>query len=218
MSTDELVANVILKATGELSTASFGDDDYSKVLQLANLNIDKWAKEDNWTSLYDSVEIGTVTATDTFDLDDTIRVVSGDPDDPVEILTTGGQKVYFQTVAPSDLKKYSSGNYCARVGQSIKFNRVFKSTDIEYGGTIIVPAYLYAEHLTTANSTVPVDDPSWLVAMTAADWVQLDATLAQNRPDFIAEANDLMTSMQRHNRPQVRTLTLSPLPFDMRSW
>lgn len=219
MSTDDFVAATLLKATGELSTASFGDDDYSKVVQLGNINIDKWAKEDNWNSLYDpAVPLGTISATGTYDLDDSIRTLSDDADDYVQITCTDGTVVNYQTIAASDLKKYTSGNYCARVGRTLRFNKTFATTDREYGGSLTVPAYLYADHLVRARDTVPVDDPNWLVAMTAADWVQSDVTLMQNRQDFIAEANDLMVSMQKDNRPQIDTVTMRPLGQDLRSW
>lgn len=218
MTTDQLVAASILRATGEISTAAFGDDDYSKVVQLANLKIDAWAKETNWNSLYDpGVNCGTISANDTFDLDDTIRMVSTEPGDFVQIITTDGRTINYQTVPANELKRYSSGNYCARVGATLRFNKVFSASDAEFGGTLKVPAYLYAEHLAKANDEVPVDDPNWLVAMTAADLVQNDNTLAQNRDDFIAEANDLMTAMKRTNSAQVSTVN-TPAIVSVRSW
>lgn len=218
MTTDTLVANTILKATGELSTATFGDDDYSKVVQLANINIDAWAKETDWNSLYDpGVNCGTISATDTFDLDDSIRVVSTEPGDYVQIVKTDGNVVNFQTVPANELKRYNSGNYCSKVGQTLRFNKAFTSDSPEYGGTLKVPALLYADHLAKANDTVPVDDPNWLVAMTAAGWTQTDLTLAQNRDDFIAEAADLMTGMKQANSAQVNTVGTPPI-VDVRSW
>jgi hypothetical protein len=218
LTTNELVAATILKATGELSTAVYGDDDYSKVLQLSNINIDKWAKETDWNSLYDpSVDCGTISATDTFDLDSSIRVVSAEPGDYIQIVRTDGNTTNYQTVAANELKTYSSGNYCARIGSTLVFNNAFTATSPEFGGTLNVPAYLYADHLVRATDTVPVDDPNWLVAITAADWTQTDLTLAQNRNDFLAEANDLMTSMKRHNNAQVNTIGM-PQIVNNRSW
>jgi hypothetical protein len=218
LTTDEFVAATILKATGELSTVSFGDSDYRKCVQLGNINIDKWAKETDWNSLYDpGFDCGSITATDTFDLDDTIRAISSEPGDYVQIVKTDGNVVNYQTVPANELKRYSSGNYCARVSETLVFNKAFTSDDAEYGGTLKVPAYLYAEHLVGKNDDVPVDDPNWLVAMTAADWTQTDLTLAQNRNDFLAEANDLMVAMQRNNSAQVSTINTPPI-VDVRSW
>lgn len=218
MSTDEFVAAVILRASGELSTAIYGDDDYKKVVQLANPKIDAWAKEDGWNSLYDpAVDCGNITATDTFDLDDSIRVVSDTSGDYVQILKSDGSKTNYQTVTPDELKKYSSGNYCARVGQTLIFNQPFTPDSPEYGGSLKVPGYLFANHLVKANDTVPVDDPNWLVAATAADWVQTDYTLSQNREDFLAEANDLMVAMKRANSAQIKTIGMPPI-VQTRSW
>lgn len=219
MSTDDLVSAVILKATGDLSTASFGDDDYKKVVQRANIHIDSWAKEDEWNSLYDSaVDIGTITATDTYDLDSSIRVISTHPDDYIQIITTDGRTINYETVQASDLKRYNTGKYCARIGSTLKFNKVFDTTDPEYGGSIKVPAFLYANHLSKAKDTIPVDDPNWLVAMGAADWVQLDVTLSQYRSDFLAEATDLLAAMKKANAAQVDTLTLKQVTPDLRNW
>lgn len=219
MSTDELVANTILVATGELSTAVFGDDDYKKVVQLANMRIDAWQKEDDWTSLYDpGVDCGTITATDTFDLDDSIRVISNDPADRVQIVKTDGKIVSYETVAPDELKYYPSGNFCAKVGTTLVFNNAFTSDSPEYGGTLKVPAFLYADHLVKANDTVPVDDPNWLVQITAADWSMSDLTLAQNTPQLVAQANDLMTSMQKANQPQHSEVPMSNFLSGLRRW
>lgn len=219
MTTDELVSNVLLRATGELSTASFGDDDYSKVVQLANMNIDKWAKETDWDSLYDpGINCGSISTNDSYDLDSSIRVISSRQDDYVQIIRSDGQVLNYQTVPPSELKRYSSGNYCARIGSTLRFNKSFESDDPAVGGVLTVPAYLYVSHLKKANDKVPVDDPNWLVAMTAADWVQSDITLAQNYPGLIAEANDIMVSMKKHNGAQVETVPMHPVTPSLRNW
>lgn len=218
MTANEFVAATILRATGELYGGTWGDDDSLKVIALGNINIDSWAKETAWNSLYDpGVNCGTISATDTFDLDDSIRVVSTEPGDYVQIVKTDGNVVNYQTVPANELKRYNSGNYCAKVGQTLRFNKGFTSDSPEYGGTLNVPALLYADHLVKANDTVPVDDSNWLVAMTAADWTQTDLTLAQNRDDFIAEAVDLMTGMKQANSAQVNTVGTPPI-VDVRSW
>lgn len=210
MTTDQLVANVILVGTGELSTAVFGDDDYKKVIQLANIRIDSWAKEDDWASLYNpGVDCGTITATDTYDLDDSIRVISNNSADSVQVFRTDGQVSNYKTVPPDQLKYYPNGNFCARVGNTLVFNKSFTPDSPEFGGTLKVPAFLFADHLVKANDTVPVDDPNWLVNIVAADWAMTDLTLAQNVPQLVAQANDLMGSMKQANQPQFSTVPMS---------
>lgn len=164
------------------------------------------------------MDCGTISATDTFDLDSSIREVSTDPDDYVQVIRKDGTTVNYQTVQAHDLKRYNNGNYCARVGSTLRFNQAFTTDSPEYGGTLKVPAYLYANHLVKANDQVPVDDPNWLVAATAADWVQTDVTMMQLRPDFLAEANDLLVGMKKANAAQVQTVVQRPITPILRIW
>jgi len=219
LTANELVQKVILRATGDTYTGTFGDDDSDKVLAYSDQKIDSWAKEADWNSLYDpGVNCGTITATDTFDLDDTIRMVSNHADDYVQIERTDGNLSNYQTVPAEDLKRYTTGNYCARIGSTLKFNNAFTTDSPDYGGTLKVPAFIYPDHLVNSTDTVPVDDPNWLVAAICADWVQNDITLAQNRNDFLAEANDLMMAMKKNNNAQVNTIVMRPLTPELRSW
>ena len=213
MTTTEFVAATYLRATGEVSTLSPTDSDYQKIIQLGNLQIDNWAKEAEWNSLYDpGLAIGSVSATDSFDLDDSIRIISQTPDDYVQILRTDGTTSNYQTVQANDLKRYAEGKFCARIGSTLRFNKAFTSSSRDFGGTIKVPSFLFAGHLSVDSDTdVPVDDPNWLVLITAADWVQSDITLAQNRPDLVSQANDLMDAMKRANGAQVKTVSLEPV-------
>lgn len=222
MTTSDFVAAVYLKATGEVSTLASTDTDYTKIVQIGNMQIDAWANEEDsdWETLYDpAVNIGTVTATDTYDLDSSINRISNQGDDWVQITHTDGTTVTnYRTVPAKRLKVYqqSGGNYCARIGNTLKFNKVFSATDPEYGGTITVPAYLYPSHLVKATDLVPVDNPQWLVTITAAQWVQTDVTLAQNYPSLVAEANALMTAMKQANNSQENTVDLGQVGISTR--
>src|ERR1700757_1683819 len=114
MIASEFVAAVILKATGKTSTATSGDTKWTKVLGIGNYYIDQWQNEPgvDWNSLYDPLfNIGTVTATDTFDLDlDTIRKISDADQDYVRIVHTDGKTYTDYTVVPADtLKQYYAG-------------------------------------------------------------------------------------------------------------
>lgn len=220
MTTSEFVAAVILKATGKTSTSISGDTKWTKVLGIANLLIDSWQNEPDvdWSSLYDpSFSIGTVTNTDAFDLDDEIRKVSDTEGDVVRINHTDGTGYTDYDVVPADtLKQYYSGqnkensfgNYCAQIGRRLVFNRKFVSTDPQYGGTIYVPAYLYADHLVGDSDEVPVDIPNWLVVMSAAEYVRNDITRQNQYPNLISEANQLMVRMKEDNDAQVSQLNM----------
>lgn len=221
MTLADLIAKSYLAATGDVSTLSPTDNDYKKLLSIANTTIHDWATEPgvDWASLYDpAVQIGTISATDTYDLDDSIRVISQKEGDSVRIVDASDSTKHYdyQTVEPNSLKRYSQGNYCARVGSTLKFNKIFSSTDKEYGGSIYVPAYITPDDLANPTDDVPVDDPNWLVYMTAAEYVRSDIVLRDQYPNLIAKATNAMEGMKEANGAQVETIVKEPTGISLR--
>lgn len=211
MTAAELVAKVILKATGKTSTASSGDTKWTKVLGIANTLIDSWQEEPgiDWESLYDhNYSIGTVSATDTYALNtDDIRKISDKKDDFVRIYHTDGVNYTdYETVPADRLKFFADGNYCARIQDDLVFNVPFTATDPQFGGDIQVPIYTYAEVLIAGTDEVSVDIPNWLVVMSAAEYVRNDITRQNQYPNLVAEANQLMEKMKENNEAQVSTV------------
>jgi hypothetical protein len=149
-----------------------------------------------------------VSATDTFDLDDEIRKLSDARDDTVRIVHTDGTHYTDYEVVPANQLKtdYSSGAYCAQIGATLKFNKAFVSTDRQFGGTIYVPKYGFAEHLVNDSDDVPVDDPQWLVLMCAAEYVRNDIVKQNQYPNLVNEANALMQAMKDTNDAQVEVV------------
>jgi hypothetical protein len=214
LTTAEFVPAAFLKATGQVFTGTSGDEDWVKMLAIGNFCIDLFRDEPgvDWDSTYDpGVDIGTVTATDTFDLDDSIYKLSKQPDDSVQITHTDSQISNYSIVKANQLKRFPDGKYCAKVGATLKFNKAFTSADPEFGGTITVPCHVAPEHLVSDSDDVPVDNPNWLVLMSAAEWVQSDITLAQNYPGILTQANEAMTAMKAANAPQFETIDRSPV-------
>lgn len=210
MTLSELVAGVVLKATGEVSTATEGDAEWNKILGIANYYIIAWANEPgvDWDSLYTPEQsFGAVTNTSTFALPATVTKISDKAGDTVRIdWTDGVGYTTFQVVTAADLKRYYLGNkstavgdVCAQVGRNLVFNRTFVSTDAEFGGIIKVPIYTTPTALAVAADTVPVDNPNWLVTVCAAEYVRNDITLAGQYPNLVAEANQIMTEMKDNN-------------------
>ena len=218
MDTSDLVAAVLLKATGKTSTATSGDTKWTKVLGIANQKIDEWENEPEveWNSLYNpALSFGAVTNTDTFAIPATVRKISDTKGDVVRIEHTDGVNYTDYQIVPADtLKDYyagvdkdtSNGNYCAQIGSNLVFNRTFISTDIQFGGTIKVPVYTFAAHLVADDDEVPVDIPQWLVISTAAEYVRNDITRQNQYPNLIAEANNLMNKMKENNASQVEVV------------
>lgn len=176
----------------------------------------------DWSSLYDpAFVIGTVTNTDTYDLDlDTIRKLSDKEGDAVRIYWTDGVGYTDYDIIPADdlklhywgqTKQNPSGNYCAKIGSTLVFNHTFVSTDKQFGGTIKVPMYGYADLLVNEGDDVPVDIPDWLVTASAAEYVRTDITLQAQYPLLLAEANDIMERMIDDESAQVDLIFRTPV-------
>lgn len=211
MDTQTLVSNVYLTTNGKIPTFVSGSAKWAKILGIANNKIDVWAgeRDADWNSLYDpAFSIGTVNASQTFDLDDSIHTVSDTSGDTIDILNLDGTTSNYQTVSANQLKLYpdTAGKYCSQVGRTLRFNKPFVSTDKEFGGTINVPVYLYPDHLVNDTDTVPVDDPQWLVLATAAEYVRNDLLKQNQYPNLINEANDRMDAMKLVNDEQVESV------------
>jgi len=212
VTTSELVNSVYLKSAGKIPTFTSGSTKWLKIVAIANGYIDAWQNEPgvDWSSLYDpAFSIGTVSATDTFDLDtDEIRKLSDGRDDPVRIIHSNGTDYTDYEIVPANQLRsdYRSGRYCAQIGPTLKFNRAFTSDDPQFGGTIYVPKYGFAEHIEADGDDVPVDDPQWLVLMTSAEYVRNDITKQNQYPNLVNEANNLMVSMKDANDAQINSV------------
>lgn len=211
MIVSDLLANAYLIGTGKTSKMAVGDKNWTTLLQYANIALQTWASEPGaeWASLYKQVDCGTITNTSAYDLDDSIRALSTKPGDPIQIVTTDGAIYHFDLVKPDELQM-SGDRVCARIGNQIVFNREFDSSDTEFGGTLLVSAYLYPATLENENDTVQIDDPNWLVYMVAAMRVQNDSVLAYNYPNLVSVANNIMTNMKLANMGQQSTIPMRP--------
>lgn len=218
MTITEAVAAVFLRATGKTNTLTTGTK-YERIIELLNFYQRKWSRENDtdWYSLYDpAFSLGTVTATDSFDIDtSSIRKISQREGDPIRILWDDGEGYTdYDLVEPDQLKDYYSGqdkenpmgNVCARIGNQLVFNHTFTTTDSEYGGEITVPCFTFADEITSDNpdaDEVQVDDPDWLVVQCAAEYVRNDITRRTRYPELQTEANAIMERMKDDQDGQI---------------
>lgn len=206
LNTTQFVQATILRATGKASTLVSTDTKWVKIVGIANRLIRVWERAADWNSLYDpKYSGGTVTATDTFELDSDIRKLSDTYGDPVRIVsaTDSTQKWDYTVVNAERLKQYSEGQYCAQIGRNLVFNREFEATDPQFGGTIELPVYLHATELKTVSTQIPVDDPEWLICMAAAEYVRNDITKQGQYPNLVQEANSYLDQMMDENDGQI---------------
>ena len=228
MTITEFVADTYLKATGKTTTLTTGSK-YNRIIALGDYYQRRWAREPgvDWNSLYNPLyQIGSVSATDTYDIDpSTVRKLSSKEGDVVRIVWTNGVGYTdYDIVGADDLKQYyaganketSLGNYCARIGNDIVFNNKFTSSDKEYGGKIYIPVYVYPEAITSDNpdtDEVQVDDPDWLVTRVAAEYVRNDLTRRGRYPELLQEANEIMARMRDDNEGQIDRVNTPWTPF-----
>ena len=208
MTLQELINAVMLKATGKPTILTKDNTKWAKIRGIANYYQQVWLNEpgQHWNSLYDRARpVGVVTNTDEYTLDDDITEISTAKGDYVYVLSPDNKKYPFQLVSYDDLKNYPTGNYCAKLGQSLVFNSRFMADDPCYGGRIYAPVYTTLEDLEDPDDDVLVDIPEWLVTMSAAEYIRNDIVKQNQYGNLIAEANNLMTAMIRNNRAgQVR--------------
>ena len=214
----EFVADSYLKATGKTTALTSGTK-YNRLIALGDFYQRRWAREPgvDWNSLYNpAYSLGTVTTTDSFDIDtSTVRNLSDREGDSVRIVWSDGVGYTdYDIIAHDKLKDHSwgvnkestSGFVCARIANQLVFNHEFTATDNQIGGEIFVPCYIFPDEITSTNTStneVQVDDPDWLVTRVAAEYARNDITRRQRYPELLAEANEMMARMKDDNEGQI---------------
>lgn len=228
MTITEAITAVYLKSVGRATPPTVGSAKYNRIVGLLDFYQRRWAREPgiDWNSLYTpAFSLGTITATDSFDIDtSSVRKISDREGDSVRIVHDDGESYTDYDIVPADTLKDLSygvdkespvGFYCARVGNQLVFNHEFISTDAQYGGEIFIPAYVFPDAITDDNpdtDEVQVDDPDWLVLRCATEYVRNDTTRRQRFPDLLAESNEAMSRMKDDNDGQIDLVNMPWTP------
>lgn len=178
---------------------SAGSTDYDLWLATANRKQDEWAKNPkiNWRSLFETRDMGTISATQDYDLDDDFI----GPSDKIIVRLSSGQKIEYQIADPSERDRFYRSVYIAgRDPKVLTFYDTITSSSQIFGGTLEVPGYFAPDPLTKATSTIAVDDPYWLVYAVASELAFNDLTYESKYPDLNAKANNLWANMVSANR------------------
>lgn len=208
-----IITKAYLAAQRKATPPAAGTTKYNALLGIVDSMQQLWAAEPDveWNSLYSLVTIGTVSATDTFDLDDTINYISKREGDYV-LLTNGTNTTTVRLVSPNQLYENRYVNACAQIGLTLKFSKAFLSTDSTFGYSIKVPAILYPDDITVGTNTVQVDDPMWLTYMTAADFVKADTQKSVLYDKLLALADQHMQRMKQNNGGQYESVSTNWRP------
>lgn len=71
-----------------------------------------------------------------------------------------------------------------------------------FGGSLTIPAYIMPEEVSADGDEIPVDNPNWLVLITAAEFIRNDITRQNQYGTLVAEANEAMRRMREDNEGQ----------------
>lgn len=214
-----VIQKAFLHAQRKSTPPAVGTSKYEALFDIADSMQQLWQDEDgvDWNSLYSLETIGTVSATDTFDLPDEINYITKDEENPV-IVTNGSAIKTFKLVTAKQLYKYRNSDVCAQIGRTLVFSRPFTSTSSELGYDIKVPAILYVEDITSATDEVQVDDPMWLAYMMAAEFNRADTTKSNTYDDLIALADVCMTKMRNANSGSYEMVTSGGWSAEGETW
>lgn len=187
-------------ATGK-PTLNATSSDYAKLFVLAKRLVREWQNEPDveWESQHQLVGAGTVTATDTFDLDEDVWSISQRDGEYVYVKTISGQYIPYLLVSHADLDKHKYGNAVAFNGTQLTFSRAFTSDEQAFGGSISVPAFIKQDDITSVNDDVPIDNPDWLSAALSARYALTKSNLNYLYDDLLAIQNQLMQKMKENN-------------------
>lgn len=218
MTVDSAIAKAFLHAKRK-ATSPTGSK-YNALLGMADSFQKLWATETDWSSLYASVTLtALVSATDTFSLANatgTVDYISDREGNPIQLYDgTSYAKVYF--VSPAQLYEYRFRLATAQIGSNLKFSAAFAADSQYIGDSIVVPAYLAVNEITSGSDTVQVDDPMWLCYMMAAEFCRNDVEKAGQYDNLLALADQCMQKMLANNGGQYETVVTAWQP-EGESW
>lgn len=211
MNVTELIAKANLAANGKATPLAPTSPRYTQFLAIANMMQDDWLSEPGiqWQSRYERLSLGTITS-DRVDMDDDIYEFSKREDDYITIISPTDPKsyAYFSLVSADELRRHQNTTTCAIIGDELVFAETFETDNSYYGGEVIVPVIMKLDPLVNPSDEVLVDDPNWLVYMTAAERVRNTVTKIGQFPALVQKANNLMIKMREKNDSQVSTIPL----------
>lgn len=194
------IQKAFLHAQRKADAPAAGTSKYDVLLAQADSMQKIWEIEPGveWDSRYSLETIGTVSATDTFELPDEVRTISKNPDNPI-LLTNGTSTTTYTLVKPGQLYKHRNSKVCAQIGRNLVFPEAFTSDSSVFGYSIKVPALLYVDDIASENDDIQVDDPMWLAYMMAAEFVRNDVVKANQYDNLLALADQHMQAMKAAN-------------------
>lgn len=205
-------------------------------IAIANRLLDEWAIDPNvlWFSLWQQITLTPTiasTTSQTFQLPNTAFYLS----DSVNVLLpppyTAGTFDTFQVVHPNRRNDFNNsigltggnaGNKAVYVtgssagrASNLVVNFVEPFADYQVGGTVSLGVYAMPNQLINDTDIIPVDDPQWLVWMTASELARNDPSKQDQVPNLIGMANQSYGKMVTGNQGNSFEQPNSPFVYNM---
>lgn len=202
MTAQELINEIFYAYKGKISTRipAWGSDKANLYLAIANRKQREWCTDpkNKWNSLFaDDVidQVDATTPTATYNLPATYFLSS----DFARVVKTDDSIVEYPIVTvprrnDNEQSLYISGSN----PKKITFSQTI-DTGLD-GGDLYVPGYYLLDNLTESTDPVLVDDPMWLVYITASELARNDAAKDDQYVNLVNQANDRYTKMIEANR------------------
>ena len=195
MTVQELIMKAYAEATGKYKVLEQGSKKYDLLLNIDNIMQSQWEREANvtWYSRQEEVEAGEIYPGD-FRYELPREVISVNVDYPVVLV--GRSKWAFTPVPTPELRHNPHG--VAIEGKYLNFGGGL--TPPMMGATILVQATVELPRLVNPEDEVKIDDPQWLVFMTAAEYVRNLVTRQHQYSNLVALAQNSMEQMKSRNQ------------------
>lgn len=193
MNLKEMVYYAYLEATGKYVELETTNPKYLKMVQIANLMMNQWENEPaiEWRSRKKIIKIGTI---------DSEKDIYKLPECVLKIDRTSGRSITFKKddeivgeIEIPDIKV---------MGNTLDLSGVI--TDRMLDADIYVPIIEKLPKVKNPEDPILIDNPYWLVFMTAAEFVRNSQTKNAQYGNILAYAQNLMESMKAVNNEKGR--------------
>nr|DAK51902.1 MAG TPA: hypothetical protein [Caudoviricetes sp.] len=193
MNLKEMVYYAYLEATGKYVELETTNPKYLKMVQIANLMMNQWENEPavEWRSRKKIIKIGSIDSEkDLYKLPE--RVLKIDRTSGRNITLKKDDKIVGE-IEISDIKV---------MGNILDLSGVI--TDQMSDADIYVPIIEKLPKVKNPDDPILIDNPYWLVFMTAAEFVRNSQTKNAQYGNIVAYAQNLMESMKAVNNEKGR--------------
>lgn len=194
---------------------AWGTAKATTAIDIANRKQREWATDprNKWNSLFEIRAITPVidaltTPTTTYDLASDFFA----PSDYVRIVKTDGSVYEYPITQAQKRNTYDQALYIHGSNpKKITFAQTI-DTGLD-GATMYVPGYYLPADITSASQFIVVDEPDWLVYITASELARNDAAKDDQYVNLVNQANDLYRKMCDANNDsgflQLSTVTVN---------